>query len=57
MGEIKHIFEKILDVLFPQNIKCMFCGEEVNESEFCLCDKCAQTVERCEKFVIVAVQF
>lgn len=49
MGEIKHIFEKVLDVLFPQNIKCMFCGEEVNESEFCLCDKCAQTVERCEK--------
>lgn len=49
MGEIKHIFEKVLNVLFPQDIKCMFCGEEVNESEFCLCDKCAQNVERCEK--------
>lgn len=48
MGEVKQFFEKVLDVIFPQNIKCIFCGDEVNENEFCLCDNCAKNVERCE---------
>lgn len=46
MGEVKQFFEKVLDVIFPQNIKCIFCGDEVNENEFCLCDNCAK---KCRK--------
>lgn len=49
MGELKQVIEKVLDFLFPQDIKCIFCGEEVNENEFCLCDKCSNEVDKCVK--------
>lgn len=33
--------EKILDILYPQHIKCIFCGEELNEKALNdTCEKC-----------------
>ncbi len=40
MGEIKEFFDKILEKLYPSDITCIFCGEEVSDGENCLCDKC-----------------
>lgn len=33
------IFEKLLDELFPDNLSCLCCGEELN-SDDCLCENC-----------------
>ena len=49
MNEIKKFFNKILDVVFPPNISCIMCGEEVNKSDFCLCDNCEGSISYCEK--------
>ena len=49
MNDIKKFFNKILDVMFPPNLTCIMCGSEVNESEFCLCDSCEGSLERCNK--------
>ena len=49
MNEIKKLFNKIIDVVFPPDITCIMCGNEVNNSEFCLCDDCEGSLQRCEK--------
>ncbi len=50
MGKIKNFLilakDKILDTLFPKNIKCIFCGHDVpnfNEKPYC---------DKCEKFAL-----
>ena len=49
MNEIKKLFNKIIDVVFPPDITCIMCGNEVNNSEFCLCDDCEGSLQKCEK--------
>ena len=48
MAEIKIFFEKLSNILFPENIKCILCNDEVDENKFCLCDNCAKTDIFCE---------
>ena len=37
--------EKILNLMYPKNIKCMFCGEELNQLEYnCTCEECMKTL-------------
>lgn len=43
---IKNLLNKTLNILFPKNIKCIFCGEEVNENQFSLCDKCEKDFDK-----------
>lgn len=39
--KIKEFKNKIVDLIFPKNIKCMFCAEELNENEYnCTCVNC-----------------
>jgi len=39
--KIKALKDKILDLMYPKNIKCMFCTEELNNSEYnCTCENC-----------------
>lgn len=40
METIKEVFNAVLETLFPSEITCFLCGNEVYESKFCLCDKC-----------------
>ena len=42
---MKNIGNKILDILFPKHIKCIFCGEELNEkSVYDTCTDCMKTL-------------
>ncbi len=42
---MKNIGNKILNILFPKHIKCIFCGEELNEkSTNDTCSDCMQTL-------------
>ncbi len=37
MGKIS----KLLSFLFPEGIKCIFCGSDINDQEgYCICEKC-----------------
>jgi competence protein ComFC len=39
--KLSAIKNKIFDILFPKNIKCIFCGDELNEtSHNCTCENC-----------------
>ena len=45
MKIFKRIGSKILDILFPKHIKCVFCGEELNENAvFDTCELCFKTL-------------
>ncbi|MBO4412699.1 MAG: ComF family protein [Clostridia bacterium] len=52
-SEVKEFLNKISCMLFPEDITCIFCGNEVNESLFCLCDACEKEIfdnqTRCSK--------
>ena len=37
----KKIYDKILNIFFPKDIKCLFCGRDINEGEL-YCDDCAK---------------
>lgn len=40
---MKKIFEMFDNLIFPQGIKCIFCGDELNEKRGnCTCDKCRE---------------
>ena len=51
--DVKEFLNKISCMLFPEDITCIFCGNEVNKSNFCLCDHCEKeifkTPKRCLK--------
>lgn len=39
------MLEKILKVLFPNGLKCVFCGDDINnDSPNCICEDCQQTL-------------
>ena len=45
--KIKHIFDYILDTLFPPHIKCIFCGAEISEkNEYDCCQRCLKTLPK-----------
>src|SRR5574344_2152373 len=43
--EIKEVFNKILDKLYPNGITCFLCGEELKNEGTCLCEKCNKKIE------------
>lgn len=45
----KEIFDDTFEFLFPSNITCFICGDEVVESEFCLCPKCEKNLPKVGK--------
>ena len=49
MKNVKEFFNKFLEFVFPSNIKCIFCDNEVNESEFCVCDACEELINTVDK--------
>lgn len=49
MSDIREFFKNILQFVFPSDIKCIFCDNEVNENEFCVCDSCANMIEPCDR--------
>lgn len=39
------MLEKILNVLFPKGLKCIFCGDDINsDSPNCICDNCSKAL-------------
>lgn len=52
MGEVKEMFNKILNCLFPSSITCFVCGDEVRESKHCLCDRCESEIPSVKKFCL-----
>lgn len=45
--KIKYLFSRILDILYPPHIKCIFCGNEIaNQNEYDSCDDCLKTLPR-----------
>lgn len=43
--QVNKFKECVLDALFPRNIKCIFCGEELNEKAHnCTCEECYPTL-------------
>ena len=39
--KMKRFANKILDLMYPKNIKCMFCAEELNQFDYnCTCENC-----------------
>lgn len=41
MSKYLKIKNKVFDLMFPNDIKCIFCGRELNDKvEFCTCDDC-----------------
>lgn len=43
--KIKKFANKILDLIYPKNIKCMFCAEELNQNSYnCTCEVCLKSL-------------
>lgn len=41
--KIKTLRDKILSLMYPKNIKCMFCMDELNQREYnCTCENCLE---------------
>ena len=48
--KIKKFTNKILDLIYPKNIKCIFCAEELNQNDYnCTCEKCLEILPFIEK--------
>ena len=53
--KIKNIVNKVLDVIYPKNLTCVFCGDEIfDENPYCTCKNCAKILPKitgkiCEK--------
>lgn len=39
-NKLKNCWNKILEFLFPSNLKCIFCGRDVPSKDFCCCEDC-----------------
>ena len=50
--EIKNFFENILDKLFPLDITCFLCGEEIRESTHALCNDCEKEIKFPDKICL-----
>ena len=43
--KMKRFANKVLDLMYPKSIKCMFCAEELNHLEYnCTCENCMSTL-------------
>lgn len=49
MESFKEFFDVALETLFPSGLVCFICGDEVQESEFELCNKCAKKLPLVKK--------
>ena len=48
-NKILQIYNKITDMLFPKNYKCIFCNNEIfDENKFCTCMECDKTLPKIE---------
>ncbi len=47
MISLKSIFNSVLSVMYPENLKCVGCSKELdsNINDFCLCEKCYSKVK------------
>lgn len=42
---MKMFGEKILNLMYPKNIKCMFCADEMNQNSYnCTCEECLNVI-------------
>ncbi len=47
--KIGAMFSKVWKVVFPENIKCVFCGKELfDKREVCACDECLSKLSKIE---------
>ena len=43
--KIKNIVNKVLDVIYPKNLTCVFCGDEIfDENRYCTCKNCKESL-------------
>ena len=35
------VFNEIMQILFPSDIKCIVCGNEITPNRYGVCDKCS----------------
>lgn len=49
MESFKEFFDVALETLFPSNLTCFICGEEVQDSNFELCNKCEKRLPLVKK--------
>lgn len=44
-NKIVKIYNKVLDVIFPKNFKCVFCDSEIfDDNSLCTCEECNKTL-------------
>lgn len=54
---VKNIISNSLEQLFPTNNSCIFCGEELfNTNEYCICEKCLLDLPKVDKTCIICGQ-
>jgi competence protein ComFC len=48
--KIKHLFEKLIDLIYPKGLTCISCAKELNdkEREYSLCKTCYDALKRVE---------
>ena len=45
-SKLARVFKPLLNLLYPQNIKCIFCGEELNDnSKYSICEFCFNSLK------------
>ncbi len=49
LEDIKQYFSSIWDKLMPDNFSCIFCGNEVKDNIFAVCDKCYNGIKKTKK--------
>lgn len=42
MKTLKKIWNWILEIFFPSNLKCIFCGRDIPDPKICYCDECEE---------------
>ncbi len=42
MKTFKKIWNWVLELFFPSNLKCIFCGRDIPDPEVCYCEDCAE---------------
>ncbi len=41
------MLNKLFDLIYPKGIKCIFCGDDINNDEpICICDNCKKTLPK-----------
>ena len=50
--DVKKFFDNILEVLFPSNLACIFCGDEITSESGAVCNKCLEKLPYVEKYCL-----